>query len=91
MALELAQRLQSRDMTQTAQEWLAAFAADVGLAAPTREEFGELLELAAIAAHASDRTAAPVTCWLAARAGLDTQAALAAGKRLAGEAEPEGA
>jgi hypothetical protein len=78
-------------MTQTAQEWLAAFAADVGLATPTREEYDQLLELAAIAAHASDRTAAPVTCWLAARAGLDARAALAAGKRLAAEDEPEGA
>lgn len=78
-------------MTQTAQEWLADFAADLGVAPPTREEFGQLLELAAIAAHASERTAAPVTCWLAARAGLDARAALAAGKRLAGEADPEGA
>ena len=29
-----------------------------------------LLELAGIAAHASERTAAPITCWIAAVAGL---------------------
>lgn len=78
-------------MTQTAQEWLAAFAADIGMAPTTPEEFGQLLELAAIAAHASDRTAAPVTCWLAAQAGLDSGAALAVARRLAGEADTEGA
>ncbi len=72
-------------MTQSAQEWLAAFAADLGIPAPTGEEFDQLLELAAVAAHASERTAAPVACWLAARAGLDVGAALAAGKRLAGD------
>lgn len=78
-------------MAQTAQEWVALFAADLGVSSPTAEEFSELLELAAIAARASERIAAPVTCWLAARAGLDAAAALAAGKRLAGEGGPEGA
>jgi hypothetical protein len=72
-------------MTQTAQEWAAAFAAEVGIPAPTGDEFDQILELAAVAAHASERTAAPVTCWLAAQAGLGADAALAAGKRLAAE------
>lgn len=77
-------------MAQTAQEWLARFAADIGVPPPSSEDFEKLLELAGIAAHASERTAAPVTCWLAARAGLDAGAALAVGKRLAGETHPEG-
>jgi len=60
--MELVQRLQSRDMTQTAQEWLTAFAADVGLAASTREEFGQLLELAAIAANVDEAIIVSVAC-----------------------------
>ena len=49
-------------MAQNMQDWLAGFAAEVGTALPTREEQDVLLELAAIAAHASERTAAPITC-----------------------------
>jgi hypothetical protein len=53
----------------TATEWIAAFAAALGVEPPTEVEFDALLALAAEAAHASERTAAPVACWLAARAG----------------------
>ena len=72
-------------MAQNMQDWLAGFAAEVGTALPTREEQDMLLELAGIAAHASERTAAPITCWMAARAGVEPRDALAIGKRLAGE------
>ena len=72
-------------MAQDMQDWLAGFAAEVGTALPTRDEQDVLLELAAIAAHASERTAAPITCWMAARAGVEPRDALAIGKRLAGE------
>jgi hypothetical protein len=72
-------------MAQNMQDWLAGFAAEVGTALPTRDEQDVLLELAAIAAHASERTAAPITCWMAARAGVEPRDALAIGKRLAGE------
>ena len=72
-------------MAQNMQDWLAGFAAEVGTALPTREEQDVLLELAAIAAHASERTAAPITCWIAARAGVEPRDALAIGKRLVGE------
>jgi hypothetical protein len=65
--------------------WLGSFAAEVGTAPPTGEELDLLLELARIAAHASERAAAPITCWLAARAGVAPRDALAVGKRLAGE------
>ena len=70
-------------MDQNAHDWLARFAAEVGIAPLTPEEQDLLLELAGVAAHASERTAAPLTCWLAARAGLKPQDALAAGRRLA--------
>ncbi len=54
----------------TAKEWLSGFAAVLGVDAPSDEESRDLLRLAGEAAHASERTAAPVACWLAARAGL---------------------
>lgn len=76
-------------MGLSAREWLARYAADLGTAAPTDAEVEELLALAGIAAHASERTAAPVACWLAARAGRAPSEALAAAKRTA-EALAEG-
>lgn len=50
---------------------------------PTPEEIDVLLALAGHAAHASERTAAPVGCWLAARSGLTPDEALAAARRMA--------
>lgn len=58
--------------------WLEAYANRLGVAPPTDEEFAAVLALAGAAAHASERVAAPVACWLAGRAGLDPAAALAA-------------
>jgi Domain of unknown function (DUF6457) len=52
-----------------ATEWLEGFAAELGVDAPSEDELGALLALAAEAAHSSERIAAPVACWLAARAG----------------------
>lgn len=60
----------------TAKEWLSGFAAVLGVDAPSDEEISDLLRLAGEAAHASERTAAPVACWLAARAGLSPAEAL---------------
>lgn len=54
-------------------EWIAAFARQVGADPPSRAEIDELLELAAIAAHSSERTAAPLACWLAGRSGESLQ------------------
>jgi hypothetical protein len=48
-------------------QWLAEFAAKLGLDAPTKGEVKDLLDLAGTAAHASERTAAPIACWLAGR------------------------
>jgi hypothetical protein len=61
----------------TDKEWIALFAAQLGVEPPTAEQTDELLALAAVAAHASERTAAPVACWLVARAGVEPTAALA--------------
>jgi hypothetical protein len=70
-------------MAQNAQQWLTAYAAEIGTEPPTDEQMDLLLELAGVAARASERTAAPVTCWLTARAGIEPRDALAAGRRLA--------
>jgi molybdenum cofactor guanylyltransferase len=65
---ELAGRVAA--MSPTAEQWLDAFAAALGRPAPTPEERQALLELASVAAHASERKAAPIACWLAATAGV---------------------
>ena len=67
----------------TAEEWIRAFAAELGLPAPSDTDIATLLELASIAAHASERRAAPIACWLAASAGLDPAAARTAAGRIA--------
>ncbi|HUY65526.1 MAG TPA: DUF6457 domain-containing protein [Acidimicrobiales bacterium] len=59
-----------------APQWLRAFADQIGADPPSDAEIETLLELAGVAAHASERTAAPITCWLAARAGVTPERAL---------------
>lgn len=63
-------------------EWIGAFAARIGVEAPDDATVEQLLDLAGVAAHASERIAAPIACWLAGRAGLDPAAALAAAREL---------
>lgn len=67
----------------TAAEWLAAYSDALGISAPTEEEVNDILALAGVAAHSSERTAAPVACWLAARAGVDPKDAKALADGLA--------
>ena len=69
-----------------AREWITAYADRLGTAAPSTEEFKQILDLAGEAAHASERVAAPVACWVAARAGLDIGDAL----RIAAEVNGNG-
>ena len=69
---------------QPGRAWVAAYAERLGAVTPTDEEFEAILELAAVAAHASERVAAPVACWLAGRVGLDLPAALAAAEEPSG-------
>ncbi|MHB1986576.1 MAG: DUF6457 domain-containing protein [Acidimicrobiales bacterium] len=57
-------------MTYSAPEWLEQFAAILGVASPSPAEIDDLLGLAGTAAHVSERTAAPVSCWLVAKAGM---------------------
>ena len=59
-----------------ATEWIEGYAARLGTDPPTPAEFRAVLDLAAEAAHASERVAAPVACWLSARAGIPLERAI---------------
>jgi hypothetical protein len=69
----------------TAEDWIRTFAEELGVTAPTQAEMDEILRLAAVAAHASERIAAPIACWLAGGSGRslsearETAEALASG------------
>jgi hypothetical protein len=53
----------------TAEQWVERFAEEIGAEPPSEAEFARILELAAEAAHSSERMAAPVACWIAGRTG----------------------
>jgi hypothetical protein len=66
-----------------AKAWIAAYAEQLGTQPPTADELKKILDLAAEAAHASERIAAPVACWLSAKAGRSLEEALALAKGMA--------
>ena len=68
-----------------ANEWLAAFAERIGGTPPSTEEFKLILDLAGVAAHSSERVAAPAACWVAANAGVDLDTALEAARGVSDE------
>jgi Domain of unknown function (DUF6457) len=68
-----------------ATEWLAAFAAKLGTDPPTKDELKAVLDLAGEAAHASERIAAPVACWLAAKAGVGLDEAMRLAREVGGD------
>lgn len=59
-----------------ARTWIAEYARALDAEPPTDEEVDDILELAGVAAHSSERTAAPVACWMVARAGVELRTAL---------------
>ena len=59
-----------------AKEWLAAYADRLGTEPPTQGELDAILDVAAGAAHSSERIAAPVATWLSARAGRSLEESL---------------
>jgi len=65
-----------------ARDWLAGYAEKLGTPPPSTEEFKTILDLAAEAAHASERVAAPAACWVAARAGVELDEALRIAREL---------
>jgi hypothetical protein len=68
--------------TPTGPEWLARFAAALGGEAPDEATITVLLDLAGVAAHSSERIAAPIACYLVGRLGLDPAEALARARSL---------
>ncbi len=71
-------------------EWIERFAAKLGLDGPSSEETTLLLDLAGVAAHSSERVAAPISCWLAARAGITTAEVLRVAEELRDETGADG-
>jgi hypothetical protein len=65
-----------------AKEWLAAYAEQLGIEPPTTDELKAILDLAAEAAHGSERIAAPVACWMSAKAGRSLDESLALARRV---------
>ncbi len=70
-----------------AREWIDAFAAEVGAEAPTNDEMKKLLDLAAVAAHSSERIAAPIACWIGGTTGATIEELQAAAERIGGSSE----
>jgi hypothetical protein len=66
----------------TAEEWLTGFAEEIGAPAPDREQMDEILRLAAIAAHASERIAAPIACYLTGLSERPLEEAIEAAERV---------
>jgi Domain of unknown function (DUF6457) len=66
-----------------AREWIDAYARRLGVPAPSADEFKVILDLAGEAAHASERVAAPVACWIAATAGVSLEQALSVAREVA--------
>jgi hypothetical protein len=68
-----------------ATDWIDAYAEKLSIASPSEAEFEQILALAGVAAHASERVAAPVACWLAARAGVELDRAMTLAQELTGD------
>ena len=71
--------------TTDALTWVRRYAARLGLEPPDEHTIAQLLDVAGVAAHASERTAAPITCYMIGVAGLDPVDALARAQGLAAE------
>jgi hypothetical protein len=69
-------------MVESGVEWIATFAQEIGVPPPDQAQVEKLLKLAAVAAHSSERVAAPIACWIAGSAGLDLDAAIALAERI---------
>jgi hypothetical protein len=53
----------------TAVEWIKDFCEQIGMPTPSEAEREAVLRLAAVAAHASERIAAPIACWIGGQSG----------------------
>lgn len=65
------------DEPRSGRDWISELARRIGTNPPSDDELTQLLDLAGVAAHASERIAAPIACWMVGRAGMDPGSALA--------------
>jgi len=66
----------------TAEEWVSKFAGELGVDPPSPAQLDQILKLAAIAAHGSERTAAPVACWIGGQTGRSAESLREVAKRI---------
>jgi len=66
-----------------ARTWIDRFALVLETHTVSDDDLEALLELAGIAAHSSERMAAPISCWLAGQSGVTPAQALARARELA--------
>jgi hypothetical protein len=71
-------------------DWITAYASRLGTEPPSDDELRTILDLAAEAAHSSERIAAPVACWLSARAGRSLAESLALAREVGASSEQSG-
>lgn len=72
----------------TGDEWIDAYAQRLGAPAPSPDDRAAILALAGVAAHASERIAAPMACWIAGRLGITLEEAMRQARELAAETRP---
>ena len=70
-----------------ARTWLARFTEGAHGQPLSDEDIDAVLELASVATHASERIAAPLTCWVAASAGLTAAEAVTLARLLPTESD----
>jgi len=69
--------------------WIAAFAAELGAEPPGEEQIDQMLKLASVAAHSSERLAAPIACWIAGSTGVDLARAREIAESIAPQQPPD--
>ena len=69
--------------------WIAAFAAELDTEPPTQEQIDQMLKLASVAAHSSERLAAPIACWIAGSTGVDLARAREIAESIAPQQPPD--
>jgi hypothetical protein len=74
----------------TAEEWTRTFAEEIGCDPPAPDRMEEILRLASVAAHASERKAAPIACYLAGTTQTPLPDLIAAAERVRVQPEPQG-
>lgn len=67
--------------------WIDRYSAALGVATLSDPDVEAVLQLAGAAARASERPAAPLSCWLAAAAGVTPTRALAVAQEVAASLE----